>query len=136
MKALVFHRPGHVEVNDVADPKIEDPQDIILRVTSTSICGSDLHIYNGFFPQIKDMIMGHEFMGIVDDTGPGVANLRRGDRVVVPFPVACGACFFCEHGLPGHCENSNPKYYGPEGALLSQEGGGRFGYSDFRGGYA
>jgi S-(hydroxymethyl)glutathione dehydrogenase/alcohol dehydrogenase len=136
MKALVFHRPGHVEVNDVDDPKIEKPQDIILRVTSTAICGSDLHIYNGFFPQIKDLVMGHEFMGVVEEAGPGVKNVARGDRVVIPFPVACGACFFCQHSLPGHCENSNPKHYGPEGGLLSEKGGGLFGYTDLYGGYS
>ncbi len=136
MKAVVYHRPGHVEVNNVDDPKIEDSQDTILRVTSTAICGSDLHIYNGFFPQLKDMVMGHEFMGVVEETGREVNNIRRGDRVVVPFPVACGACFFCQHGLPGHCEKSNPKHYGPEGASLSEKGGGLFGYTDLYGGYA
>src|SRR5437762_1278629 len=136
MKALVFHRPGHVEVNDVADPKIEDPQDIILRVTSTAICGSDLHIYNGFFPQIKDLILGHEFMGVVEETGADVKNLAIGDRVVVPFPIACGRCFFCKSSLPGHCENSNPEHYGPEGRLLSEKGGGLFGYTDLYGGYS
>ena len=136
MKALVFHRPGHVEVNDVADPKIEDPQDIILRVTSTAICGSDLHIYNGFFPQIKDLILGHEFMGVVEETGCDVKNLAKGDRVVVPFPIACGQCFFCQSDLPGHCENSNPEHYGPEGRLLSEKGGGLFGYTDLYGGYS
>ena len=135
MKAVVYHRPGHVELNDVNDPKIEDPQDVILRVTSTAICGSDLHIYNGFFPQLKDMVMGHEFMGIVEETGRDVTSLRIGDRVVVPFPIACGACFFCQAGLPGHCEISNPKHYGPEGALLSEKGGGLFGYTDLYGGY-
>jgi S-(hydroxymethyl)glutathione dehydrogenase/alcohol dehydrogenase len=136
MKAVVYHRPGHVEVNDVDDPKIQDPQDVILRVTSTAICGSDLHIYNGFFPQLKDMTLGHEFMGIVEEAGSDVNNIREGDRVVVPFPVACGACFFCQRGLPGHCENSNPEYYGPEGGLLSEKGGGLFGYTDLYGGYA
>jgi S-(hydroxymethyl)glutathione dehydrogenase/alcohol dehydrogenase len=136
MKAVVYHRPGHIEVNDVEDPKIQDPQDMILRVTSTAICGSDLHIYNGFFPQLKDMIMGHEFMGVVEESGRDVHKLRKGDRVVVPFPIACGACFFCWEGLPGHCENSNPKHYGPEGALLSEKGGGLFGYTDLYGGYA
>ena len=136
MKALVFHRPGHVKVNDVADPKIEDPQDIILRVTSTAICGSDLHIYNGFFPQIKDLILGHEFMGVVEETGSDVKNLAKGDRVVVPFPIACGQCFFCQSDLPGHCENSNPEHYGPEGRLLSEKGGGLFGYTDLYGGYS
>jgi S-(hydroxymethyl)glutathione dehydrogenase / alcohol dehydrogenase len=136
MKAVVYHRPGHVEVNEVDDPKIQDPQDIVVRVTSTAICGSDLHIYNGFFPQLKDMVMGHEFMGVVEEAGSDVNDMRKGDRVVVPFPIACGACFFCQHELPGHCENSNPKHYGPEGALLSQKGGGLFGYTDLYGGYA
>ena len=135
MKAVVYHRPGHVEVNEVDDPKIQHPEDIILRVTSTAICGSDLHIYNGFFPQLKDMTIGHEFMGVVEESGPHVNNIRKGDRVVVPFPIACGACFFCQHGLPGHCENSNPEHYGPEGALFDQKGGGLFGYTDLYGGY-
>ena len=136
MKALVFHHPGRVEVNDVPDSKIEHPEDVVLRVTSTAICGSDLHIYNGFFPQLKDMVLGHEFMGVVEETGSAVTKLAKGDRVVVPFPVACGACFFCNHELPGHCENSNPEHYGPEGGLLDQKGGGLFGYTDLYGGYA
>ncbi len=135
MKALVFHRPGHVEVNDVDDPRIEDPQDVILRVTSTAICGSDLHIYNGFLPQVKDMVLGHEFMGVIEEVGRDVKELKKGDRVVVPFPIACGHCFFCHDGLPGHCENSNPEKYGPEGGLLDQKGGGLFGYTDLYGGY-
>ena len=135
MKALVFHHPGKVQVDEVEDPKIEDPQDIILRVTTTAICGSDLHIYNGFFPQLKDFVLGHEFMGVVEETGHAVTKLKQGDRVVVPFPVACGTCFFCGHGLPGHCENSNPEKYGPEGGLLDQKGGGLFGYTDLYGGY-
>jgi S-(hydroxymethyl)glutathione dehydrogenase/alcohol dehydrogenase len=135
MKALVFHRPGHVEINNVDDPKIQEPRDIILRVTSTAICGSDLHIYNGFFPQLKDFVLGHEFMGVVEEKGSAVKNLNKGDRVVVPFPIACGTCFFCQQGLPPHCENSNPKHYGPEGGLLTQKGGGLFGYTDLYGGY-
>jgi S-(hydroxymethyl)glutathione dehydrogenase/alcohol dehydrogenase len=135
MKALVFHHPGKVSVDNVRDPKIEHAEDVILRVTATAICGSDLHIYNGFFPQKKDMVLGHEFMGLVEETGNEVKELRVGDRVVVPFPIACGACFFCQHGLPGHCENSNPDKYGPEGGLLDQKGGGLFGYTDLYGGY-
>jgi threonine dehydrogenase-like Zn-dependent dehydrogenase len=81
------------------------------------------------------MVLGHEFMGIVEEVGSEVKNLVRGDRVVVPFPVACGTCFFCNHELPGHCENSNPKHYGPEGGLLTEKGGALFGYSDLYGGY-
>lgn len=135
MKALVFHRPGKVSVDTVPDPKIERPDDVILRVTATAICGSDLHIYNGFIPQTSDMVLGHEFMGIVEETGSSVTKLQRGDRVVVPFPIACGGCFFCQHDLPGHCENSNPEKYGPEGGLLDQKGGALFGYTDLYGGY-
>ena len=136
MKALVFHHPGKVEVNDVDDPRIEDAEDIILRVTATAICGSDLHIYNGFIPQKNDMILGHEFMGVIEEAGSGVKDLKKGDRVVIPFPIACGRCFFCQDGLPGHCENSNPEKYGPEGSLLDQKGGGLFGYTDLYGGYS
>ncbi len=136
MKALVFHHPGKVEVNDADDPRIEDAEDIILRVTATAICGSDLHIYNGFIPQKNHMILGHEFMGVIEEAGSGVKDLKRGDRVVIPFPIACGRCFFCQDGLPGHCENSNPEKYGPEGSLLDQKGGGLFGYTDLYGGYS
>lgn len=135
MKALVFHHPGKVSVDNVPEPKIKHAEDVILRVTATAICGSDLHIYNGFFPQKRDMVLGHEFMGIVEEIGSNVTSLQVGDRVVVPFPIACGGCFFCQHGLPGHCENSNPQKYGPEGGLLDQKGGGLFGYTDFYGGY-
>lgn len=135
MKALVFHTPKNVKVDNVPDPTIKDNRDAIIRVTSTAICGSDLHIYNGMFPQVRNMVLGHEFMGIVEETGSGVTNLKKGDRVVVPFPVACGHCFFCNHELPGHCENSNPEYYGPEGGLLKEKGGALFGYTDLYGGY-
>lgn len=135
MKALVFHAPGKVSVDNVSDPQLQKPDDVILRVTSTAICGSDLHIYNGFLPQPRPMTLGHEFMGIVEEVGAGVTKLQRGDRVVVPFPVACGGCFFCQHHLPGHCENSNPKNYGPEGGTLEQKGGALFGYTDLYGGY-
>ncbi len=135
MRALVFHRPKGVSVDTVDDPRIEKPSDVILRVTSTAICGSDLHIYNGYFPQVKPMVLGHEFMGVVEEVGADVKRLRKGDRVVVPFPIACGSCFFCNVGLHPHCENSNPKNYGPEGGLMSQKGGALFGYTDLYGGY-
>ena len=135
MKALVFHSPGKVSVDNVPDPRLEKEDDIILRVTSTAICGSDLHIYNGFLPQKRPMTLGHEFMGIVEEAGRGVTELKEGDRVVVPFPIACGGCFFCHHGLPGHCENSNPEKYGPEGGMKDQKGGALFGYTDLYGGY-
>lgn len=135
MKALVFHRPGKVSVDNMPDPKIEDKNDIILKVTSTAICGSDLHLYNGFIPQVSPMIIGHEFMGLVEEVGPNIKHLRRGDRVVVPFPIACGHCFFCEHTLPTQCENSNPNY-GPEGGLLREKGAALFGYTDLYGGHS
>lgn len=135
MKALVFHHPKKVSVDTVEDPRIEESGDIILKVTSTAICGSDLHIFNGFIPQPKPMIMGHEFMGIVEEVGSGVRNLKKGDRVVVPFPIACGSCHFCNMDLPTACENSNPDHYGPEGGLLDGKGGGMFGYTDLYGGY-
>lgn len=134
MKAAIFHKPKDIRVEQVEDPRIEDPRDIVLRVTSTAICGSDLHIYNGAFPQLRPMALGHEFMGVVEEVGQEVKNLARGDRVVVPFPIACGGCWFCTHELPTQCENSNPNY-GPEGGLLRNKGGALFGYTDLYGGY-
>ena len=136
MKAAVFHKPGDIRVEKVDDPRIEDPGDVILKVTSTAICGSDLHIYDGGFPQAKDLIVGHEFMGIVEELGSTVTKLKKGDRVVVPFPISCGHCFFCTHGASPHCENSNHKHYGPEGDLMDGKGGALFGYTDLYGGYS
>lgn len=136
MKAAVFHKIGDISVDTVEDPIIEKSNDIIVQVTSTAICGSDLHIYGGFFPQLKDLVMGHEFMGIVAETGPAVTHLKKGDRVVVPFPIACGSCYFCQHSLPVHCENSNTGHYGPDGNLMDSKGGGLFGYTDLYGAYA
>ena len=135
MKALVFHKPSDVRVEQVPDPVLEEPTDAILRVTSTAICGSDLHIYNGLFPQPKPLILGHEFMGVVEEVGSQVKKLKRGDRVVVPFPIACGSCFFCRIDLPAGCERSNPDHYGPEGGLVKGKGGALFGYTDLYGGY-
>jgi threonine dehydrogenase-like Zn-dependent dehydrogenase len=135
MKAAVIHSPGTVTYDTVDDPKIEEHNDIILKVTSTAICGSDLHIYSGGIPQPRPMVLGHEFMGIVEEVGPGVTKIGKGDRVVVPFPIACGQCFFCNHELPEHCEHSNPEHYGPEGGILTEKGGALFGYTDLYGGY-
>ena len=135
MKAAVVHPGGKIQFETVKDPIIEKQSDIILKVTSTAICGSDLHIYSGALPQARPLVMGHEFMGIVEETGSIVTKLKKGDRVIVPFPIACGQCFFCDHQLPGHCENSNPEHYGPEGGLLTQKGGALFGYTDLYGGY-
>ncbi len=134
MKAAVFHGPKNITCDNVDDPKIEEARDVILKVTATAICGSDLHIYNGSLPTTP-MVLGHEFMGIVEEVGAGVKNLKRGDRVVVPFPIACGHCFFCNHDVVGACENSNPEFYGPEGGLLTEKGGALFGYTDLYGGY-
>jgi S-(hydroxymethyl)glutathione dehydrogenase/alcohol dehydrogenase len=136
MKAAVFHKPGDISYDTVPDPRIEDGGDVILKVTSTAICGSDLHILSGAVPQTSDMIVGHEFMGIVEEVGPAVKNLKKGDRVIVPFPIACGHCFFCSHGASPHCENSNYKHYGPDGDLADKKGAALFGYTDLYGGYS
>lgn len=136
MKAAVFHKPGDIRVDNVPDPQIEDARDIILRVTATAICGSDLHILSGAVPQKEPLIMGHEFMGIVEETGSAITDLKKGDRVVVPFPIACGHCFFCNHGASPACENSNHEHYGPNGDLLDQKGAALFGYTDLYGGYS
>lgn len=100
MRAAVFHKINDISVDNVADPGIEAADDIIVKVTSTAICGSDLHIYDGFVPQVRDLVLGHEFMGVVEETGPEVRNVKKGDRVVVPFTIACGQCFFLPAGLP------------------------------------
>lgn len=135
MKAVVYHKPKDMRVDEVADPTIEQPRDAIIRVTSTAICWSDLHIYNGMFPQVNNLVMGHEFMGVVEEVGSEVSNLKKGDRVVVPFPIACGHCRFCNHQSPVNCENSNPEFYWPDGDMLAQKWGGLFGYTDLYGGY-
>lgn len=134
MKAAVFHKIGDISVDNVEDPKIEQPDDIVLKVTTTAICGSDLHIYDGFVPQMKDLVLGHEFMGIVEEVGPQVTRVKKGDRVVVPFTIACGQCFFCQQGYHANCEHTNDKY-GPEGDMLKGKGGALFGYTDLYGGY-
>lgn len=135
MKAAVIHGPGIIKCDTVDDPIIKDANDIILKVTSTAICGSDLHMYSGGIPQARPMVMGHEFMGIVEEVGQHITNLKVGDRVVVPFPISCGSCYFCQHDLPTACEHSNPEHYGPEGGILTDKGGALFGYSDLYGGY-
>jgi len=123
-------------VEQVPDPKILNPRDAIIRITSTAICGSDLHIYGGFIPGMqRGDILGHEFMGEVVELGSGVKNLQKGDRVVVPFPIACGACFFCREGLSSLCENSNPNALMAE-KLWGHSPAGLFGYSHLLGVYA
>ncbi|MGB3588802.1 MAG: zinc-dependent alcohol dehydrogenase [Tunicatimonas sp.] len=136
MKALVYHKPKHVSVDTIPDPIIQDSRDAIIRVTATAICGSDLHIYNGLIPDKQKFVIGHEFMGVVEETGTDVSNIKRGDRVVVPFPISCGQCYFCQQQhLHTQCENSNPEFYGPEGDITKGKGGGLFGYTSLYGGY-
>ncbi|MBV8933493.1 MAG: alcohol dehydrogenase catalytic domain-containing protein, partial [Kutzneria sp.] len=109
MRATVWMDKTHVEVQDVPDPQILNARDAIVKISSTAICGSDLHLYNGFIPTMrKGDILGHEFMGEVVEIGSAVTTLKVGDRVVVPFPIACGGCGACERGLTSVCENSNP----------------------------
>ncbi len=136
MKALCWYGKNDVQVSIVPDPTILNPRDAILKVTSTAICGSDLHLYDGFIPTMeKGDILGHEFMGEVVALGPEVKNLKIGDRVVVPFVIACGNCFFCQRGEWAACDNSNPnaliaeEFYGYSAAAL-------YGYSHMYGGYA
>src|SRR4051794_36800880 len=136
MKANCWYGKQDMRVEDVPDPKILNPRDAIVRVTLTAICGSDLHLYNGFVPTMeKGDILGHEFMGEVVEVGSEVKNLKVGDRVVVPFCISCGRCFFCERGLFSLCENSNPN--APEAELMwGHSPAGLFGYSHLTGGYA
>jgi threonine dehydrogenase-like Zn-dependent dehydrogenase len=125
-----------VEVRDVPDPKILNQRDAIVRITSTAICGSDLHLYNGFVPTMKSGdILGHEFMGEVVDVGRNVTNLKVGDRVVVPFTIACGNCWSCQQGLTSLCENSNPNA-GLAEKMWGHAASGAFGYSHLTGGFA
>lgn len=136
MQALTYHGTRDVRVESVADPAIQADEDILVRVTATAICGSDLHLYRGKVPGMRaGDVLGHEFMGVVEDAGPAVTHVRRGDRVVVPFTISCGQCFFCERELFAACENSNPD----RGAILNKKntrpGAGMFGYTHLYGGY-
>ena len=136
MKANCWMGTRNVQVEDVPDPKILNSRDAIVRITSTAICGSDLHLYNGFIPTMKrGDILGHEFMGEVVEVGPGVKNLAVGDRVVVPFPIACGQCLQCEREMYSLCENSNPNAWMAE-KMYNYSPCGIFGYSHMLGGYA
>jgi threonine dehydrogenase-like Zn-dependent dehydrogenase len=135
MRAVTYHGTHDFRVDTHPDPSIKDPKDAILRVTSTAICGSDLHLYDGFIPAMrKGDIIGHEFMGIVEEVGPEVTNLRKGDRVVIPFTVNCGRCHWCERELYSLCDESNPDHEALT-KLTGQSAGGLFGYSHLYGGY-
>jgi threonine dehydrogenase-like Zn-dependent dehydrogenase len=136
MKANCWMGPKHVEVRDVPDPQILNRRDAIVKITSTAICGSDLHLYNGYIPTMqKGDVLGHEFMGEVVEVGPGVRNLSVGDRVVVPFPIACGSCNACALELWSLCENTNPNAAMAE-KLFGHPACGIFGYSHLTGGFA
>jgi threonine dehydrogenase-like Zn-dependent dehydrogenase len=127
MKALTYRGPSMMKVAEKPDPRIEHPDDVILRVTRSAICGSDLHLYHGLIPDTRvGQTFGHEFAGVVEEAGPAVSSLVRGDRVVVPFNIACGTCFYCSRGLTSVCESSNPA-----NDLVA----GVFGYSHTAGGY-
>jgi threonine dehydrogenase-like Zn-dependent dehydrogenase len=136
MKATCWMDKNKIEVREVPDPRIGNPRDAIVRITSTAICGSDLHLYDGVIPTMKTGdILGHEFMGEVVEVGSAVMNLKVGDRVVVPFPISCGNCFSCQHGLFSCCENSNPNAWMAE-KMWGHSPAGIFGYSHMLGGYA
>jgi threonine dehydrogenase-like Zn-dependent dehydrogenase len=136
MKALVWHGKGDIRCDRVPDPKIEDPSDVIIRVTSTCICGSDLHLFDGYMPTMQSGdILGHEPMGEVVEVGGAVTKLRKGDRVVVPFDIACGECWFCRKQLYSCCDRSNPNAKLAEEAM-GHAPAGLYGYSHLTGGYA
>jgi threonine dehydrogenase-like Zn-dependent dehydrogenase len=136
MRAIVWSGRNTVQVENVPDAKILNDRDAIVRITSTAICGSDLHLYDGYIPTMKKGdILGHEFMGEVVEVGKGVSNLAVGDRVVVPFPIACGSCWSCTHELYSLCENSNPNA-GIAEKMFGHPTCGIFGYSHITGGYA
>jgi threonine dehydrogenase-like Zn-dependent dehydrogenase len=137
MQALTYHGARDVRVENVADPILVEPDDLILRVTATAICGSDLHLYRGKVPGLKDGdILGHEFMGVVEEVGGEVTAVNPGDRVVIPFTISCGECMFCNMQLFAACETTNPG----RGTLMNAKGirhsAGMFGYTHLYGGYA
>lgn len=126
MKAVTYQGVKNVVVKEVPDPKIEKPDDAIIKLTTTAICGSDLHLIHGMIPNLQeDYVIGHEPMGIVEEVGPGVTKLKKGDRVIIPFTIACGECFYCKNHLESQCDKSNE----------NGEAGGFFGYSGNTGGY-
>ena len=136
MKAVCWYGTNDVRVETVPDPKIINPRDAIVKITTTAICGSDLHLYDGYNPTMqKGDILGHEFMGEVVELGSAVKNVKIGDRVVVPFTISCGSCFFCQKTLWSLCDNSNPNAWMAE-KLMGYSPSGLFGYSHLTGGYA
>ena len=135
MRALVWHGKEDVRVDSVPDPKIFDPNDVIVEITSTAICGSDLHLYDGYQPTMEEGdILGHEPMGVVVETGKGVKKLKKGDRVVIPFVLACGQCFFCQKHLFSSCDTSNPNA-AMAAKVMGQSPAGLLGFSHMLGGF-
>jgi threonine dehydrogenase-like Zn-dependent dehydrogenase len=136
MRAVCWNGKTDMRVETVPDPEILNPRDAIVKITSTAICGSDLHLYDGYIPTMKKGdILGHEFMGEVVELGRGVKNLKLGDRVVVPFTISCGNCFFCKKEMWSLCDNSNPNAWIAE-KLMGHSPAGLYGYSHMTGGYA
>jgi threonine dehydrogenase-like Zn-dependent dehydrogenase len=136
VKAVCWQGTNKVEVETVPDPKILNPRDAIIKITSTAICGSDLHLYDGYNPTMKHGdILGHEFMGEIVELGSGVKNKKVGTRVVVPFTISCGNCFFCKRDSWSLCDNSNPNAWMAE-KMLGHSPSGLYGYSHLTGGYA
>lgn len=127
MKAVTFQGAKEIQVKQVEDPELQQKDDIIVRVTSTAICGSDLHIYQGALPTHKDYVIGHEPMGIVEEVGPEVTKVKKGDRVVLPFNISCGHCYYCDHDMESQCDNSNPNE--------AVDTGGYFGFTERYGNY-
>ena len=136
MKALCWHGHGDVRVDTVADPEIKQPTDVIIKVTASGICGSDLHLLDGYMPTMEaGDILGHEPMGIIVEVGSAVKKVKKGDRVVIPFTIACGNCFFCNKGLWAACDTSNPNA-AMAAKMMGHSPAGLFGYSHLTGGYA
>jgi threonine dehydrogenase-like Zn-dependent dehydrogenase len=136
MKALTWHGRSSIKCEDVPDPTIVDPTDAIVRITSTAICGSDLHLYDGFNPFMKPGdVLGHEPMGIVEEVGSEVKRIKKGDRVVIPFTISCGSCWFCQHEFYSVCENTNRDAETAK-KVMGHTTAGLFGYSHLTGGYA
>ncbi|MGR0120021.1 zinc-dependent alcohol dehydrogenase [Bacillus halotolerans] len=127
MKALTYQGKEHVEVKEVEAPRIQDARDAIIRITATGICGSDLHLYKNGIPAAPDYIIGHEPMGVVEETGSEVQSLKKGDRVVIPFNIGCGECFYCKHQMESQCDESNPNPH--------TDVGGLFGFSEDNGNF-
>jgi threonine dehydrogenase-like Zn-dependent dehydrogenase len=135
MKAACYMGKHDIQVLDVPEPMILNQSDCIIKVSSTAICGSDLHLYNGYVPTVKDYdIMGHEFMGEIVDIGATVRNRKVGDRVIVPFAIACGGCYFCSNVMTSLCDNTNPNA-GQQENVYGEPGAGIYGYSHMFGGY-